>query len=204
MSQKLQVRAKLSRKTILFVYMHFCIFSDFVFVSLTFYGVICLLSGIRVISNTKLFNRIINIGFFGPDPARPGGPRRAGPALQSIFYCFICRHKYDFVQTCVYMFFYYVCWFLSRSNDAEFGRRVVTCRDMNPKCVEFDKEGARAPPPHPPLYIPYIFHIYFLNIFHIFSLVFSYFIQSQVGPDMTEVRLLVQFACFGSKTNFLE
>ena len=88
------------------------------------------------------------------------------PALN--FVLFICRHKYDFVQTCAYMFFYYVCWFLSRSNDAEFGRRVVTCRDMNPKCVEFDKEGARAQSPHPPLYIPYIFHIYFLNIFHIF------------------------------------
>ena len=33
--------------------------------------------------------------------------------------------------------------------------------------------GTRAPPPHPALYIPYIFHIYFffLNIFHICSLV---------------------------------
>ena len=31
--------------------------------------------------------------------------------------------------------------------------------------------GGYAPSPHPALYIPYIFHIYFLNIFHICSLV---------------------------------
>ena len=104
MSQKLQVRAKPSRKTTLFVYMHFCIFSDFVFVSLTFYGVICLLSGIRVISNTKLFNRIMNISFFGPDPDRPGGPRRAGLALQLNFVLFHLPAQIRFcANMCVYV-----------------------------------------------------------------------------------------------------
>ena len=60
-------------------------------------------------------------------------------------------------------------------------------------------EGAPAPPPSarpipPPapiysLYIPHIFPKYIPYL----SLVFSHFIQSKVGPDMTEVRLLVQF-----------
>ena len=41
------------------------------------------------------------------------------------------------------------------------------------------------------LYIPYIFHIYFLDMFHVFSLVLvSQFMEWRVGPDMTEVRVL--------------
>ena len=46
------------------------------------------------------------------------------------------------------------------------------------------------PPSQPPLYIPYIFHVYFLNIFHMFSLVCFLFTESGVGPDMTEVRVI--------------
>ena len=52
------------------------------------------------------------------------------------------------------------------------------------------------------LYIPYIFHIYFLNIFHILSLVcfLLYGVKSRSGPDRSQ-DFSFNFAFLGSKIN---